>query len=379
MRLPKYNIRDLLQHNSIYLQDAIFNAWQQRTLFALSKCRTAALGGHIYKCADVNCNTIHISYNSCRNRHCPTCQGHLTKLWMLKRQRELLPVGYFHLVFTLPSALNILALHQPKLVYNTLFKAAWATLKCFAKNPKYLGATTGMIAVLHTWGQNLSLHPHLHCIVPAGGIDKNGHWIHSPNQNKFLFPVKQISAVFRAKYVSLLRKAGINHQKLYDDLFSKPWVVYAKKPFANPKTVIDYLGRYTHKIAISNHRIKTIDKHAKTVSFLLKNYKKQGQKEITTLTIAEFIRRFSLHILPKGFVRIRHFGLLSSTSKRKYLKQLQEQLGAVVSKQPLENTLHLICPRCKTAKLITICTFDTRGPPKLLLEQLYKNLPKTTS
>lgn len=173
---PVHEVAAILNQYQSYVTTPIFNSWQQRTLFALSKCRTAALGGHIDKCNHKGCGQVHLSYNSCRNRHCPKCQGHKTEQWILKRAEELLPVPYYHVVFTLPSELNTLALHQPRLVYNTLFKTVWATLKGFGKTPTYLGAKTGMICILHTWRQNLSLHPHLHCIVPSGGVDKQGNW-----------------------------------------------------------------------------------------------------------------------------------------------------------------------------------------------------------
>lgn len=361
-----HEVADILNQNESYLTTNVFNGWQRRTLFALSKCRTAALGGHIDKCNHTACEHLHLSYNSCRNRHCPKCQGHKTEQWILKRAQELLPVPYYHVVFTLPSELNILALHQPRLIYNTLFKTVWATLKGFGENPHYLGAKKGMICILHTWGQNLSLHPHLHCIVPAGGIDKQGHWKSVVKKDKYLYPVKQLSKVFRAKYVSELRKNGIQDKILFDKLFSKNWVVYAKKPFNHTTHVVEYLGRYTHKIAISNHRIKHLTN--KQVVFTIKNYKNNGNKENLKLHPKEFIRRFSLHILPKGFVRIRHYGFLSSTTKRLCLKQLQEQLG----KPPIakeKKMLHLLCPRCKKGRLETIIVFDSRGPPAYWIEQ----------
>jgi len=255
-----------------------------------------------------------MSYNSCRNRHCPKCQGHKRELWMKKREDELLPIGYFHVVFTIPSELNPLSLSQPRLIYNTLFKTAWSVIKDFGENPKYLEATPGMISILHTWGSNLSLHPHLHCIVPNGGITKKGKWKRGKKKDQFLFPVKEMSKVFIARFVAELRKNDIKDKVLFDALFKHNWVVYAKKPFGNPTSVVEYLGRYTHKIAISNHRIKWVTNER--VSFSVKNYKKDGKKEVLTLKTQELIRRFALHILLKGFVRMRHFGFLSTTGKR---------------------------------------------------------------
>ena len=370
-----YDLGLLLRNNHPYISKR-FNAWQSRTLFALSRCRTAIMGGHIDRCTHPSCGKLHLSYNSCRNRHCPKCQGHKREEWIQAREADLLPVGYFHLVFTLPSELNTLALSHPKLVYATLFKTAWSVIKGFGDNSKFLGATPGMIAVLHTWGQNLSLHPHLHCIIASGGVDVAGKWKNVKGKNNFLFPVKELSKVFRARYVVTLRKQGIKDKALFDALFSKDWVVYAKKPFGSPNSVIAYLGRYTHKIAISNHRIVKADQAA--VSFKVKNYKKNGKQEICTLETNEFIRRFALHILPKGFVRIRHYGFLSSTGKAKYLSSLKDQLGRPRLKKKIAS-LHLVCPSCKKGRLVTLCTFDNRGPPKRWIAQLtnQNNVQKT--
>lgn len=364
---PEYEVATVLTQNQEYLTSKVFNPWQRRSLFALSRCRTAALGGHIDKCDHTPCGALHLSYNSCRNRHCPKCQGHKRQEWIAKREEDLLPVGYYHVVFTLPSELNTLALYNPKLVYNTLFKTAWAVIKGFGENPDYLGALTGMICILHTWGQNMSLHPHLHCIVPSGGVDKKGHWKWVKKKDKYLYPVKEMSTVFRAKYVAELRRKGIADQELFDKLFTKNWVVYAKRPFKHASHVVEYLGRYTHKIAISNHRIKSIT--SGEVVFSAKNYKKDGKKEYLSLNPKVFIRRFAMHILPKGFVRIRHYGFLSSTGKRLYLKNIQEQLGKPKLKVKPE-TMHLVCPKCKQGRLVTIAVFDARGPPRYWLKRL---------
>ena len=365
---PRFELGTILREYHSYIETGPFNAWQRRTLFALSRCRTAAMGGHIDQCEAPGCSKLHLSYNSCRNRHCPKCQGHRRELWIQKREAELLPVGYYHVVFTLPRELNELALSNPILVYNTLFKAAWATLNGFARNPNFLGATTGMISILHTWGSNMSLHPHLHCIVPSGGTTKDGKWKNAPRADDFLFPVQEMSKVFRAKHVAELRKKGIKGKVLFDRLFTKKWVVYAKKPFGNTNSVIEYLGRYTHKIAISNHRIKAVENGR--VIFQVKNYKKDGKPTLLTLQTEEFIRRFSMHILPKGFVRVRHFGLLSSTSKRLHLGRLLQQLGTPEFKIKVVPLQHLVCPNCKKGKLKTVCQFDNRGPPKHWLERL---------
>jgi hypothetical protein len=225
----------------------------------------------------------------------------------------------------------------------------------------------GMIAILHTWGQNLSLHPHLHCIVPAGGVTKSGNWKSTKNNGKFLFDVKAMSKVYRAKFVSELRKRLPDiSQSMYDKLFEKPWVIYAKRPFGHPKHIVEYLGRYTHKIAISNHRILNIDSHKSTVTFSFKNYRKAGKKTIITLGTDEFIRRFTLHVLPKGFTRIRHYGILSGTWKKNNLVNLQEQLNGKVVIDKTNKSLTLLnrCPNCKMGTLVTVMYFNNRGPPK---------------
>jgi len=248
---PSHEVADILNaHWNEVTTNEQFNTWQLRTLNALRRCRTAAMGGHIDSCD--NCGHIRISYNSCRNRHCPKCQAVQREQWIAAREAELLPVSYFHVVFTLPEALNRLCMYEPKKMYDMLFATAWKVMQSFAHDRKHLGAETGMIAILHTWGQNLSLHPHLHCIVPAGGLTIRNKWKHARGDGKFLFPVKAMSKVFRGKFVAELRKGfPTEPQSLYDKLFKRRWVIYAKLPFAGAEEVIEYLGRYTHKIAIS--------------------------------------------------------------------------------------------------------------------------------
>jgi hypothetical protein len=237
-----------------------------------------------------------------------------------------------------------------------------------------------MIGVLHTWGQNLRLHPHLHCIIPGGGVTKHGKWKQAKSKGKYLFNVEAMSEVFRAKFVATLRKRGLLiPQKVYDKVFKKDWVVYAKQPFGTPKSIVEYLSRYTHKIAISNYRILAIDEDKRTVTFSLKDYKKGGKKTTLTLTTTEFIRRFCLHILPKGFTRLRHYGILSSAWKKSKLPALQEQMGVEIKEveQQLEKTEHNKCPICKVGDLVIIAIFNNKGPPpkhqKLLKDILTKN------
>lgn len=362
MSSATYEVAQVLERNRESLADYCANSWQFRTLHAVRKCRTAALGGHIDRCLNPSCQRLHLSYNSCRNRHCPKCQGHKREAWIRAREEELLKVPYFHVVFTLPSELKRLCLYEPKLMYSLLFKTAWQVIQGFSSNHKFLGANPGMIAILHTWGQNLSLHPHLHCIVPGGGITKAGKWKSVKSKGKYLFPVKAMSKVFRARFVAALRKElEPQSTNFYESLFKQNWVIYCKPPFLGPSQVVEYLGRYTHKIAISNHRLKSLDD--KGVTFSVKDYRHGGQKSVLKLTDAEFIRRFALHILPKAFVRIRHYGILSSYHKRVSIPELQKKLGQVnlPVRPPLQ---HRNCPSCKHGQLETIVSFGIRGPPE---------------
>jgi hypothetical protein len=351
-----YEVADVLNKAWEYVENSTLNTWQIRTLRAVKDCRTPALGGHVDACDA--CGLLRISYNSCRNRHCPKCQGHKREAWIEARVAELLPVPYFHVVFTLPQELNPLALHQPKAVYDALFSAAWATIEAFSGKHK-----AGMISILHTWGQNLSLHPHIHCIIPGGTLMDEGTWVQTKNKGKFLYPVKALSKVFRAKYLSMLRKR-VDKQQIPKALFAKNWVVYAKRPFGSHQSVIEYLGRYTHKIAISNHRIVAVDDQ--TVRFTYKDYKAGGIKKTMSLAHGEFIRRFGQHILPKRFVRIRHYGILSSTWKREKLILLQAKLlnqAPAVRPVVVKKQLVMSCPSCKTGRMHIILTFSRREPP----------------
>ena len=357
----KYEVADILRRNHHQLEYMVSNRWKLRTLYAIEICRTAALGGHIDLCLNSDCNQIHISYNSCRNRHCPKCQGHKRQQWILARESQLINTSYYHMVFTLPSQLHRLTFANQKIVYSLLFKTAWSVVRDFAANPKFIGGKTGMISMLHTWGQNLSFHPHLHCIVPGGGINPNKKWKAAKGKDKYLFPVKAISKVFRARFIEQIRLHCNPQPEIYKRLFKKNWVVYCKRPFFGPKQVIEYVGRYTHKVAISNHRL--IDTSDGKVTFMAKDYRHGGKKQPVSLRDAEFIRRFCFHILPKGFTRIRHYGILSSSLKSSILPILQEQLG-LINICIKEASKHRICPSCQKGELITIRYFDNRGPPK---------------
>ena len=362
-------LQDILAHHREQLFDWSFTHWHHKVLQAIRRCRTAELGGHIDKCDC--CKALHLSYNSCRNRHCPRCQAHKREQWVQARENELLDTPYYHLVFTLPSELNTVVLQHQQEVYSILFAVCWATVKEFAHN--HLNATPGMIAILHTWGSNMSLHPHLHCIVPAGGIDTLGNWIAQQKKRRHLFPVKRMSPVFRAKMVALLRKKQLPIGKTtYESLFQNNWVVHAEPSFKRPIHVLKYLGRYTHRIAISDGRIVAFNKATQSVSFKVKDYRKQGEITILTLPAKEFVKRFQLHILPHGFTRIRHYGLLSSTLKRKHLKKLQAQLSKNVKDPPTTKEVPLVrkCPTCGKGNLHIVGYFGVRGPPKSWLTLL---------
>jgi hypothetical protein len=348
------------------------NAYVRRTLSALLRCRTSLLGGHIDKCE--HCGHLRISYNSCRNRHCPKCQNTQREAWIESRKQDLIPAPYFHVVFTVPDKLNDLFLHHPVFLYNLLFRAAWETIAqfCFIK----LQAETGMVAVLHTWGQNLSFHPHVHCVIPGGGINFKGQWKEvntSVNGKVFLFKIENISAVFRGKFLAGMQKHLPQDKGFIRKLYSTPWVVYSEEPFAGPEQILEYLGRYTHRVAINNHRLLAIDEEG--VRFRYRDYRDNRQK-VMTLGGVEFLRRFCQHILPKGFVRIRHFGLLS-TSKRRQLRELQHVFGIVVPavkdkkdwKEICNDHLNYnpgLCPQCGKAMMVTIEVLRPgRAPPDL--------------
>lgn len=334
---------------------------------ALGNCRTAALGAHKVACTE--CGQVQIAYNSCRNRHCPSCQARQRQQWVQARAGELLPVPYFHLVFTLPDELNSLCLHHPKVMYGLLFEACWYTVNKLGHDPKWIGAQLGMVAILHTWGSNLCLHPHLHCMVPAGGLSKQGQWMHSKAKGLYLFNRAVMGMVFRARYVKLLRAAikaiAIPDQDvppgLFRRLFLKQWITYAKQPFKQPQHVLNYIGRYSHSIAINNHRIQKIENGK--VLFSYKNYRKAGQPEVMQLNEWQFIRRFAMHIVPHRFVRIRHYGILSNRLKAKALKAAREALHAKIPQEPTGTP-----PPFDPMMPSFYCASCERTTPHLLLE-----------
>lgn len=369
--IRQYKTSFITKHQPLKQQLSVLNA--------LEKCRTAALGGHVDECD--KCGLLRISYNSCRNRHCPKCQVTNKERWIIARQQQLLPVSYFHVVFTLPQQMNTWCMHYPKQMYDLLFAASQQTIAAFANDEKHLGAMPGMISVLHTWGQNLCLHPHVHLIIPGGGIAPSGCWKQAKNKGRYLFPVKAMSTVFKHKYMEgfLSRFAGLKNENknidpsLRETLYNKSWIVYAKSPFGGPAQVIEYLGRYTHKVAISNHRIVSTDDDK--VSFRYKDYADGSKQKIMTLEAAEFLRRFCLHILPPGFRKIRYYGFLANVHSALLLVQ-QKEMGTavqtvkeikkiswkVIAKQKLNYDTDC-CPVCKKGTMITLLHFDAHGPP----------------
>ena len=336
----KIDLADIVRaHGSEYRRTHILALAPRRAMRAIEACRTAALGGRKEVCDA--CGAVRITYNSCRNRHCPKCQTLAKQRWVESRRAELLPVGYFHLVFTLPHELNSLAQGNPRVIYELLFGAMADTLTSFADDPRHLGGQLGVTAILHTWGQNLSQHIHLHCVVTGGALARGGsRWI--PANPTFLFPVRALSKIFRAKFLEGLRRAFDGGELVFSgtaqtlaapDAFDpwlsqlrrKAWVVYAKRPFAGPQQVLEYLGRYTHRVAISNERILGLE-HG-IVRFRWKDYAHGTTIKVMELKAGEFLRRFLLHIVPDGFVRIRHFGILANRHRKEKLDRCRRLLG----------------------------------------------------
>ena len=360
---------------------------QLKVMSAIQSCRTAVLGGHVEGCTQ--CDHTKIAYNSCRNRHCPKCQGAAAREWLAKRQEDLLPIGYFHVVFTLPSGIGDIAWYNKAVIYDLLFKAASQTLMTIAADPKHLGAKIGITAVLHTWGSALTHHPHIHMIVPGGGVSKDGkRWIRS--RAKFLVPVRVLSKLFRRLFLTKLMALHSDAQlRFFGDkahlsehghfahfitsMRAKKWVVYAKAPFSGPDAVLAYLARYTHRVAISNKRLIAINDQGVTFSY--KDYRRApgDQQQTMTLTPDAFITRFLLHVLPKGFHRIRHYGFLSSGVRVKEIAAIRQILG-VPQRTPkdADNTEStnappkkpwLICPCCG-GDMVIIEVFQCKAQPR---------------
>jgi hypothetical protein len=365
MTRPPFEVADIIRKAGARFIERYRESltWAQlKVLNAIERCRTAALGGHRDRC--IRCGYEATSYCSCRNRHCPKCQTNAREKWLRARQRELLPVGYYHLVFSVPHALVPLIWQNKRILFSLLFDASAATLLEVAADPKHLGADIGFLSILHTWGQTLQRHPHIHCVVPGGGLSPDRtRWISS--RTHFFLPVRVLSRVFRGKFVAGLRQAFQRNKLVFHGpclaladartfaaflrtLFRQDWVVYAKPPFGGPEHVLHYLARYTHRVAISNHRLLSVDEHK--VSFRWKDYAHHSKQRMMELTHQEFLRRFLQHVLPRGFPRIRYFGWLANRKRSTLLTVcrdlLQRQPALQADKIEGEPAVWL-CPRCR--------------------------------
>ena len=382
---PKLEVADVFRRYGQAFREkfsASLSTMQRRVMSAIELCRTAALGFHLEQCDA--CKFERICYGSCRNRHCPKCQSLARAQWIEDRKAELLDTEYFHVVFTLPEEIAAIAYQNKEVVYRMLFQAASETLRTIAADPKHLGAEIGFFTVLHTWGQNLNFHPHLHCVVTGGGLSPDGEqWISC--RPGFFLPVRVLSRLFRRLFLELIEKAfdgnrlsfftalshlqdGAAFHQYLSPLWQTEWVVYAKPPFAGPEKVLDYVGRYTHRVAISNNRI--LDIEGGQVKFLYKDYRDDNQQKTMTLSADEFIRRFLLHVLPDGFQRIRHYGFLANRNKEKKIARCRELLGMKLadnSTEPSEldkdyrdlyeeltGASLKICPSCLRGRMIRI-------------------------
>ena len=360
-----------------------------KVLLAIARCRTAALGGHLDECTRC-AHRAPISYNSCRDRHCPKCQTAARERWIAARRRELLPTRYLHVVFTLPRHLAPVVLQNKKAIYDLLFRASAETLLEVARDPRHLGAEIGFFSVLHTWSQQLKIHPHVHCVVPAGGLSlDHTRWVRSPD-NYFL-PKAVLRKVFRGKFVAALRQAFQNGELRFPEkwkllsepkifaawlrpLFRQDWVVYLKRPFGGPQYVLQYLGRYTHRVAISNHRLVSfVDGQ---VTFLWRDSAHNNEQKPMTLSVDKFLRRFLLHILPQGFVRIRNFGFLANRKRASLLPLCFQLLGSAQHPQAEQHASSTEdcpdlwhCPKCggpmKVIERLTAAEIQLRSPPRI--------------
>ena len=384
---PQFEIAQVIEQFLPQLPQAALPVHHQRTLKAIRDCRTAKLGGHVDACDA--CGHLRISYNSCRNRHCPKCQGLKKEMWTIQQEDQLLPTTYFHVVLTLPHELNGLCLHNPRFMYGLLLQAAWYTLDTFARDPKWLGAKTAATMVLHTWGQTLVLHPHVHCIVLGGGITPDGQWQKPKHGNAhFLYPVAAMRQVFKAFFLKQMRlaleggvltlppdfpanpKAYYNWKEL---LYQKQWVIYTKKPFHEVQNVVKYLARYSHRVAITNHRLQRVDEHQ--VHFQYKDYAHKAQKKVMVLKGIDFLKRFCLHILPPRFRKVRQFGFLANACKAKSLAKARKALNCKqaqllnraqrkeLAKQRLFKEHADRCPCCQKGKMIIIDVWLTNKDP----------------
>ena len=388
MKRPPFEVADVIRRSGRRFADRYRDSltWLQvKVLRAIERCRTAALGGHRDRCD--RCGHRAISYNSCRNRHCPKCQTNAREKWLAARQRELLPANYYHVVFSVPHKLVPLMWQNKKVLFQLLFEASAATLLEVAADPQHLGAEIGFLSVLHTWGQTLQCHPHVHCVVPGGGLScDRQRWI--PSSPNFFLPVKVLSHVFRGKFLDGLRNAfrckrltfhgscqGWENRKAFyaflDTLQEHDWVVYAKKPFGGPEHVLHYLARYTHRVAISNHRL--VEVTDANVTFRWKDYAHHSKRRTMTLSHEKFLRRFLQHVLPKGFPRIRYFGFLAQRSRGALLPLCRTLLAVEPPPAPTISaapSIPWLCPGCQG---------PMRVIERLTAQQLYEEVPSVDS
>jgi hypothetical protein len=390
MSRPPLEVADLIRSaGAAFIErNRYWIRWKHvKVLLAIARCRTAALGGHVDQCTRCG-HRATISYNSCRNRHCPKCQITARNRWIAARQKELLPTRYVHVVFTLPAQLAPLTLQNKKFIYSLLLRASAKTLLEVARDPRHLGAEIGFFSVLHTWSQKLSLHPHVHCVIPAGGLSPDHtHWIKS--RSRFFLSIQVLRRVFRGKFVAGLKQAFLDGQLSFHGdlallaqpktfaawlrpLFRKDWVVYAKRPFGGPEYVLQYLGRYTHRVAISNHRLVSFTEGK--VTFRWRDSAHNNEQKLMTLSLDKFLRRFLLHLLPKGFVRIRNFGFLANRRRATLLPLGFHLLGTTQEPQAEQDASSAIdahdlwhCPKCGGPMVVvdrfTAADIQLRSPP----------------
>ncbi|HYW40788.1 MAG TPA: IS91 family transposase [Terriglobales bacterium] len=389
MYKPAFELAGILRRDGpAYRENHRLLREQERVIDAIVDCRTEALGGHVEECCQ--CAYTRIRYNSCRNRHCPKCQSLARAKWVEARKAELLPVEYFHVVFTVPKEIAEIAFYNRRAVYDILFRATAQTLTTIARDPRHLGAEIGFFAVLHTWGQNLLHHPHLHCVVPGGGLSPDGkRWISCPPG--FFLHVKVLSRLFRRLFLEQLEDAFYRQELRFpgsiepmQDAFAfadllcsledREWVVYAKPPFGGPRQALDYLGRYTHRVALSNERL--LDVKEGQVTFQWKDYRSKGREKsrVMTLESDEFIRRFLIHVLPRGFQRIRFFGLLANRNRKALLAECRRLLAPPMSdllpnpddyctmRKPLTEESIRCCPNCGKGEMVRILTIAPAWP-----------------
>ena len=385
----RLEVADIVRAHRADLEESRGGALTQsesRVLRGIVGCRTEALGGHVERCD--RCGHQRIAYNSCRNRHCPKCLVGAREQWLREREEELLPVEYFHVVFTVPHEIAAIGIQNKRVVYEILFRAAADSLRTIASDPRHLGAELGVLAILHSWGQSLEHHPHVHCVVTGGGISADQQrWI--PCRPGFFLPVRVLSRLFRGKFLALLKKSHERGKLVFhgaiEELQDQPrfraylapvrekeWVVYAKPPFGGPSRVLKYLGRYTHRVAISNHRLVGMeDGH---VSFLWKDYAHGCRKRVMTLTAVEFLRRFLLHILPKGFVRIRHYGFLANRHRKQKLALCRRLLATQQTEAATEPSMAAAkdhhersrCPSCGEGTMLCVLRFEAGETPHIV-------------